>query len=331
MRAMISGLGHYVPPKRLTNQDLEQMVDTTDEWIRTRTGIQERRILDSDKGSSYMAVRAAQQVLDQRGISADDLDLILVATVTPDMPVPSTAALVQRDLGAGACWGYDINGGCSGFIYALATGAQFVESGKHQRVLVVGADKMSSIINYTDRNTCVIFGDGAGAVLLEPSDDADVGVWDFDLHMDGAGQSYLHVCGGGSLNPACHETVEKNMHYVYQEGRVVYKHAITGMSEVSARLMKRHGLRPADIRLLIPHQANVRIIEGVAKKLGLAPEQVLVNIENYGNTTAATIPIAMSEAFAENKMARGDWIVLSAFGAGFTWGSVLLRWAMESA
>lgn len=328
MRAIISGTGHFVPEKRLTNADLEQMVETDDEWITSRTGIKERRILEKDKGLSYMAAEAAQMILDENNIPADELDLIIVATSTPDMMIPSAAALVQEKLKAGKCWGFDLNAGCTGFIYALATGSQFIETGRYRKVMVIGADKMSSIINYKDRNTCIIFGDGAGAVLLEPSEDESLGIRDFILRLDGSGSPYLNVPAGGSLLPASPETVEKKMHCVVQDGKTVFKHAVAGMSDLSAELMKRNGLGAGDIKLLIPHQANIRIIDSVAKKLGLKPGQVVVNIEKYGNTTAGTIPIAMSEAFHKKMMTRGDRIVVSAFGAGFAWGSLLLVWAI---
>ena len=329
-KAIITGIGHYVPEKRLTNHDLEKMVETNDEWITTRTGIKERRILGNGKGASYMAVRAAEMILEERNISGEELDLIIVATVTPDMLVPSTAAIVQRELGATNCWGYDLNGGCAGFLFALATGSQFIETGKHKKVMIIGADKMSAIIDYKDRNTCVIFGDAAGAVLLEPSSDVeDLGIRDFTLHLDGEGEKYLNVPAGGSLHPATVETVESRMHYVYQDGKSVFKNAVKGMSEASASIVKKHNLSGKDIKLLIPHQANYRIIDNVAKKMELTPEQVVINLDKYGNTTAASIPLAMSEAYRDNLMSRGDWIVISAYGAGFSWGSLLLKWAID--
>jgi 3-oxoacyl-[acyl-carrier-protein] synthase-3 len=329
MRAIITGIGHYVPDRKLTNKDLEQTLDTSDEWITTRTGIRERRILGDGKGSSYMAVKAAQMLLEQRRISADEIELIIVATVTPDMMVPATAALVQEELRANNSWGFDLNGGCTGFVCALATASQFVETGKHKKVLVIGADKMSSILNYQDRNTCVLFGDAAGAVLVEPSPDEDAGIEDFILHLNGSGHKYLNMPGGGSLNPATHETVDQKMHSVYQDGRKVFKHAVTRMADVSVNILKKNRLNGDDVGLLIPHQANLRIIDAVARKMELEPEKVVVNIDKFGNTTAATIPLAMSEAFRAKKMQKGDWIVISAFGAGFTWGSMLLKWAMD--
>lgn len=329
MHAIITAVGHYVPEKKLTNKDLEQMVDTNDEWITTRTGIRERRILEKDRGTSYMAVEAAKMVLAQRKISAADLDLIIVATTTPDMMVPPTAALVQKSLNATNCWGFDLNGACSGFLFALTAAAQFIESGRHQKVLVIGADKMSSIIDYQERNTCILFGDAGGAVLLEPGKEDGLGIRDFILHLDGSGAEYLNMAGGGSLNPASHETVSKRMHYLYQDGKTVFKFAVNGMTDVVARILEKNNLSGSDIKLFIPHQANLRIIDAVAKKIGLRPDQMMLNIEKYGNTTAATIPLAMSEAYQQRLMQEGDWIVIAAFGAGFTWGSLLLKWAMD--
>ncbi|MEA3279661.1 MAG: beta-ketoacyl-ACP synthase III [Thermodesulfobacteriota bacterium] len=334
MRAIITGVGHYVPDNILTNQDLEKMVDTNDEWIISRTGIKERRILDKDKGTSYIAVKAAESVLEQTNTAADELDLIIVATSTPDMLVPSTAAIVQNELNATNCWGFDINAACCGFIYALATASQFVETGKHNKIMVIGVDKMSAIINYEDRDTCLIFGDGGGAVLLEPSntdepDEDKLGVEDYIFHLEGSGAKFLNMPAGGSLFPTSHETVEKKMHYVFQDGKRIFKYAVTEMSDVSIKIMEKNRLTGKDIKLLIPHQANLRIINAVAKKMGLTHDQVMINIEKYGNTTAGTIPIAMSEAYQKNMMSKGDWIIISSFGAGFTSGSVLLKWALD--
>jgi 3-oxoacyl-[acyl-carrier-protein] synthase-3 len=329
MQAKISGVGHFTPEKKLTNHDLEKRVDTNDEWITTRTGIKERRILDKDKGTSFMAAKAAESVLSQTRTAAEEIDLILIATVTPDMPVPATAAIVQDRIGAANAWGFDLNGGCAGFVCALATGSQFIQTGKHKKVLVIGADKMSSIINYDDRTTCILFGDAAGAVMLEPSDMENTGIVDFILHLDGSGAEYLNMAAGGSLHPATRETVDRKLHFVYQDGKKVFKHAVSGMSDVSSKIMKRNDLTGEDVACLIPHQANLRIIDATAKKMGLAPEQVIININKYGNTTAATIPLAMSEAYRDRKLNKGDWIVMSAFGAGFTWGSLLFRWEME--
>lgn len=328
MRAIITGVGHYSPEKKLTNKDLEKLVDTNDEWIRVRTGIKERSVLDREKGTSYMAVKAAMMIFEKSAVSPNEIELIILATITPDMLVPSAASIVQKELGADHCWGFDLNGGCTGFIYALATASQFIETGKYKNALVIGADKMSSIINYEDRNTCVIFGDAAGAVLLEQSQDMDRGIIDFDLHLDGVGVEYLNVLGGGSLHPATVETVKKKMHYVYQDGKTVFKYAVKGMSSISESVLKRNGLTGKDLNYLIPHQANYRIIDAVAKKLGLTPEQVIINIEKYGNTTAATIPLAMSEAHQQHKFQKDDWVMMTAFGAGFTWGSVLMKWSI---
>jgi 3-oxoacyl-[acyl-carrier-protein] synthase-3 len=329
MRAIITSLGQYVPERKLTNNDLEKMVDTSDEWIKTRTGIQERRILGDGKATSHMAVRAARSALEQRGITPDEIDLIIVATVTPDSPVPGTAPLVQKKLEATNCWGFDVNGGCSGFLCALTTSAQLIESGKCRKVLVMGCDKMSALMNYKDRNTCVLFGDAAGAVLLEPSEDDEYGIIDSILHMDGIGANYLHVQGGGSLYPPSHDTVDKEMHYVFQDGKTVFKYAVTGMTDVARQVLEKNGLTGEDVKLLVPHQANRRIIDAVSDRLGLTPEQVAINIHKYGNTTAATIPMAMNESYLEGKLKRGDRVVLAAFGAGFIWGSVLMRWGME--
>ncbi|NNK86112.1 MAG: ketoacyl-ACP synthase III [Desulfobacterales bacterium] len=328
MQAIISAVGHYTPENKLTNKDLEEMVDTNDEWITTRTGIKERRILGKGKGTSFMAVKAAEMLLSQRNISADELDLIIIATVTPDMPVPSTAALVQKELNASNCWGFDLNGGCTGFVYALSVATQFVENGIHQKIMVIGADKMSAIIDYEDRNTCVLFGDGAGAVLIEPSN-SNVGIKDFILHMDGSGCHSLYVPAGGSLQPASAETISQRKHFVSQDGKSVFKRAVKDMADVSLQIVEKNDLTGEDIRFLIPHQANFRIIDAVAKKMGLKEDHVVINIANYGNTTAATIPLAMSEVYQDRKIEKGDWIVISAFGAGYTWGSCLIKWAMD--
>jgi len=328
MHAGITGVGHFVPEQRLTNRDLEKMVETSDEWITTRTGIKERRILEETKGTSYMAIKATEMILEQRGISAEELDLILFATVTPDRFVPPAAAVVQKELHATNAWGFDVNGACSGFACALATGAKFVEAGTHKKVLVIGADKMSSIIDYQDRNTCVLFGDGGGAVLLEPAED-NLGIMDYMLHLDGSGADDLCISAGGSLRPASHETVDKRMHYLYQNGRTVFKYAVTGMADVTERLLKKNNLTSEDIKLFIPHQANHRIIEAVAQRVGLKPEQVFLNIQKYGNTTAGTLPIAMSEVYQGKLLQKGDWVVLSAFGAGFLWGSLLIKWVLD--
>jgi len=329
MRAIITGVGHYVPDRILTNSDLEKMVDTNDEWITTRTGIKERRILDKEKGTSYMAIKAAEAVLKETQTSPDELDLILLATVTPDLPVPAAASFIQRDLGASNCWGFDINGCCTGFMCALTTGSQFIESGRHKKVLVIGADKMSAITNYEDRTTCVLFGDAAGAVLLESTEEDGLGIEDFILHLDGSGAESLKIEAGGSLYPASRETVDQKLHYIWQDGKTIFKHAVTGMADVSVKIMERNKLTEKDIKFFIPHQANYRIIDAAAKKMRLDTDRFIININKYGNTTAATIPLAMSETYQNKKLKRGDWVLLAAFGAGFTWGSVLLRWAID--
>lgn len=326
-RAIISGVGHYVPEKILRNQDLEKMVDTTDEWIVSRTGIKERRILGEGKGSSFMGALAAKLALEDAGVDADELELIVVATVTPDMFFPSTACLIQHEIGAKNAWGVDINGACTGFIYAVAMGAHFIESGRYKKVLVVGTDKMSAITDYTDRNTCVLFGDAAGAVVLERSRQNKTGIIDYLLKSDGSGQNYLYMKGGGSLHPATHETVDKKMHYIYQDGRTVFKFAVNGMADITEEIVRKNKIRSEEIKLFIPHQANLRIIDAAAQRLKLSPDQILINIDRYGNTTAATIPLGLSEAYQDGKLKKGDIIVFAAFGAGFTWGSMLIRWS----
>jgi 3-oxoacyl-[acyl-carrier-protein] synthase-3 len=326
-RAAITAVGHFLPEDRLTNADLEKMVDTNDEWIRTRTGIRERRILrDPKKATSYMATRAAQEVLDRRGIGADEIDLIIVATVTPDMLFPATACLVQDQIGATNAWGYDLSAACSGFLFALSAGAQYIASGKHQKVLVIGADKMSSIVDYTDRTTCIIFGDAAGAVLLEP-DESGNGIIDSLERADGSGREFLKMDGGGSLHPPSHETIDNNMHSLYQEGRSVFKFAVKGMADVSAEIMERNDLTGDDVRYLVPHQANLRIIDATARRMGIGSDKVMVNIDRYGNTTAATIPLCLYDW--EHTLRPGDNIVLAAFGGGFTWGAAYLKWAYD--
>jgi 3-oxoacyl-[acyl-carrier-protein] synthase III len=326
-KAFIRSVGRFLPERRLTNQDLETMVDTSDEWIVSRTGIRERRILGPGLGNSYMAVRAAQECLERAGVSAAEIDAIVVGTVTPDMFFPSTACLVQRALRADAAWGFDLSAGCSGFVFALTTAAQMIEAGRYQKVLVIGSDVMSSIIDYEDRNTCVLFGDGAGAVLLEACPEPGYGILDFIQRIDGAGGEFLHMKAGGSLRPASLETVQRKEHYVFQEGRQVFKFAVTEMAEVSARILEKNGLTGADLKLFIPHQANLRIIDASAKRMGIDPQKVVINIDRYANTTAGTIPLCLYDALVQDKrLAKGDYLVMSAFGAGFTWGSVLIRW-----
>ena len=322
--AAITAMGAYVPEDRLTNADLERMVDTNDEWIRSRTGISERRILKGEgKGTSDMVVPAVRQLCEKRGIQPNDIECLIVATVTPDMMFPSTANIACDKLGIKNAWSFDILAACSGFIYALTTGAALVESGRYKRVVVVGADKMSSIVDYGDRATCIIFGDGAGAVLLEPNIDG-YGVLDSILRSDGSGGKHLHMKAGGSVKPASIETVTNKEHYIYQEGQAVFKFAVTGMADVAYELMQRNKLDASDIAWLVPHQANKRIIDATAHRMGLPEEKVMVNIERYGNTTAATIPLCLWDY--RKQINKGDNIVLAAFGGGFTWGATLVKW-----
>jgi 3-oxoacyl-[acyl-carrier-protein] synthase-3 len=327
MRVKISALGTYVPPRLLTNADLEKMVETTDQWIQERTGISERHIVDKGVATSDLATEAARNALAQRGLAPNDIEAIIVATVTPDMFFPSTACLVQHKLGAKNVWGFDLSAACSAFVYALQSGAQFIATGAHQKVMVIGADVMSSIIDYTDRATCVIFGDGAGAVILEPADDDSVGLIDYLHEVDGSGADALCMPGGGSLNPSTCETVGKRMHYVHQDGQSVFKFAVRKQTELCEKLLERNGLKGSDIRAFIPHQANRRIITATADRLGLNPESVIINIDRFGNTTAATIPLAMQSAYEEGKLKKGDLVMLASVGAGFTVAAALLRWA----
>lgn len=326
-RATITAVEHYVPEKILSNADLEKMIDTTDEWIRTRTGISERRIMDQG-ATSDMAVRAIEKLLAQRKIEATDIDLIIVATVTPDMFFPATACVIQDKIGASKAWGFDLSGACSGFLFALVTGAQFVENGQYSKVLVVGADKMSSIMDYSDRNSCILFGDAAGVVLLEPGEDPNYGILDHRLYVDGSGGQYLHMKGGGSLHPPTHDTVDKRMHYLYQDGKAVFKMAVIGMADVAVEIMQRNKLTADDVAWLVPHQANLRIVDATASRMGISREKVMINIDKYGNTTAATIPLCLSEWWQCGKLKQGQNIVLAAFGAGFTWGATLVKWSL---
>ena len=322
----ISSLGTYVPPRLLTNKDLEKMVETTDQWIMERTGIRERHLVDKGVATSDLALEAAKKALSARGMAASDLDTIIVATVTPDMLFPCTACLVQHKLGAKEVWGFDMNAACSSFVYALQVGSRFVASGSHKKVMVIGADVMSSIIDYTDRATCIIFGDGAGAVILESADDGNQ-IIDFVHEVDGSGGTSLYMPGGGSLNPSTHETVDKKMHYVHQDGQQVFKFAVRKQTEACLKLLERNGLKGSDIDAFIPHQANLRIINATAERLGLRPESVIVNIERYGNTTAGTIPLAMNTAIEQGKLKKGSLVMMASVGAGFTVGAALLRWA----
>jgi 3-oxoacyl-[acyl-carrier-protein] synthase-3 len=327
VRAKISALGTYTPPRLLTNADLETMVETTDQWILERTGIRERHIVDKGTATSDLATEAAKVALAQRGLTPAELDAIIVGTVTPDMFFPSTACLVQHKLGAKGVWGFDVSAACSAFLYALQAGTQFITTGAHKKVMVIGADTMSSIIDYTDRATCVIFGDGAGAVILEPADDDSLAMIDFLHEVDGSGACSLYMPGGGSANPSTHETVDKKMHYVHQDGQAVFKFAVRKQTELCERILEKNGLKGSDIDAFIPHQANKRIITATADRLGLRPESIIVNIDRFGNTTAGTIPLAMQTARQEGKLKKGDLVLLASVGAGFTVGATLLRWA----
>lgn len=327
MKAAITAVAGYLPENILTNKDLEKMIDTTDEWITTRTGIKERHIEnDLNKATSDMGVEAVKLLCKKSGLKVEDIDLLICATVTPDMTFPATANLICAKVGATKAWSFDLGAACSGFIYALTTGAQFIETGRYKKVVVVGADMMSRIIDYTDRTTCVIFGDGAGAVLLEPTTE-DVGIKDFILHADGNGATHLHMKAGGSLRPPSHETVDARMHYVHQEGQAVFKHAVYNMAEVSAKIMEKNNLTANDVTWLAAHQANKRIIDATSSRMGIGAEKVMMNIERYGNTTAGTIPLLLWDY--EKQLKKGDNIVLSAFGGGFTWGAVYLKWAYD--
>lgn len=324
VHAAITAVNAYAPEYILTNKELEGMVDTNDEWITSRTGIKERRILKGYSGTSDMAVIAVNGLLEKRGIEASEIDMIIFCTTTPDMMFPATANVLADKIGASNAWGFDLNAACSGFLFGLSTGSQFIETGKYQKVLVVGGDKMSSIINYKDRTSCIIFGDGCGAVLLEPNTDG-YGVIDFLLKSDGSGGPYLYQKAGGSLRPASHETVDNDEHFLFQEGQAVFKFAVTNMADVAADIMVRNNLGPDDVDWLVPHQANKRIIDATSNRTGIAPDKVMINIERYGNTTNGTIPLCLWEW--ESKLKKGDNLILAAFGGGFTWGSLYLKWA----
>ena len=326
LRAKITAVSHYLPERRVTNHDLAKVIDTSDEWIVERTGIRERRVVEKGTAASDIGAKAAQLILDKSGLDPAEIDLIIFATVTPDMFFPASACLVQDKIKASKAWGFDLSGACSGFLYALATGAQFIQTGAHKKVLVIGADVMTSIIDFEDRATCVLFGDGAGAVLLEPAEEGEQGIIDFMLRCDGAGGQFLYMPGGGSLNPSSVETVQKKMHYVHQDGKNVFKFAVRGMAEISQDILDRNNIDIADVKLYIPHQANMRIIQGAVDRMQLDMSQVAINIDRYANTVAATIPICLSEAQETRRIEKNDYILLASFGAGFTWGSVLLRW-----
>ena len=324
--AKISGVAGYVPPKVLTNADLEKLVETNDEWIRTRTGIRERHIEESGTASSHLATEAAKQLLAKTSTDPSEIDLIIVASVTPDMFFPATACLVQDRLGAKRAWGFDLSAACSGFAYALTVGAQFVGSGAHRKVVVIGSDVMSSILDYKDRATCVLFGDGAGAVLLEPAKDGE-GILDFSHDVDGSGGQYLYMPGGGSLHPSTHETIDKNMHVVHQDGSQVFKYAVRRMAELAACLLEHNGFTSDDLALVVPHQANLRIIRAMQQRLGVDDSKVMVNIDKYGNTTGGTIPLGLRDAVDQGRLHKGDLVLLVAVGAGYTTGGLLMRWA----
>ncbi len=325
--AVITGVGLYVPDKILDNAYFEKIVETTDEWIRTRTGIKERRILENG-ATSDLAAKAAEDLLKSKNMSAEEIDVIIVATVTPDMFFPATACLVQDKIGAKNAWGFDLSAACSGFLFAYQTGCSLVESGGYKKVLVIGADKMSSIVDYTDRNNCILFGDAASAVLLEPSEDKNFGLQDSLLKVDGSGKDALYMKGGGSLNPPTIETVENKMHYLFQDGKAVFKVAVKGMADISYEIMQKNNLKSEDIAFLVPHQANLRIIDATAERMGITKDKVMINIDKYGNTTAATIPLCLTEYYRDGRLKKGDRIILSAFGAGFTWGAAYTVWAI---
>jgi len=324
--AKITGVSGYVPPRVMSNADLERIVNTNDEWIRTRTGIRERHVAEKGMASSHLATEAAKELLAHTKTDPADIDLIIVASVTPDMFFPATACLVQCRIGAKKAWGFDLSAACSGFAYALTVGAQFVGAGTHKKVMVIGSDKMTSILDYQDRATCVLFGDGAGAVLLEPAGPNE-GIIDFEHDVDGSGGEFLYMPGGGSLNPSSKETVEKRMHYVHQEGSQVFKYAVRRMADLSEELLVRNGFKKEDLALLVPHQANLRIIRATQERLGVDDSKVMVNIDKYGNTTAGTIPLGLRDALQQGRLRKGDLVMIVAVGAGYTTGGVLLRWA----
>lgn len=328
IRAAITGVQGFVPDYVLTNKELETMVETNDEWILSRTGIKERRILKGEnQGTSVLGVEALKGLLEKTGTDASEIDLIICATTTPDMLFPATANIIANKIGAKNAFGYDLSAACSGFLFALVTGSQFIETGKYKKVVVIGADKMSSIVDYTDRTTCIIFGDGGGAVLLEPTHE-NVGIMDSILKTDGSGEAHLHMKAGGSRKPATAETLAAREHYVYQEGAAVFKFAVTNMADVSAEIMAKNDLKSEDVSWLVPHQANKRIIDATANRMGLGPEKVMLNIQKYGNTTSGTIPLCLWDY--EPLLKKGDNLILSAFGGGFTWGSIYLKWAYDS-
>ncbi|MBN1272000.1 MAG: ketoacyl-ACP synthase III [Candidatus Aminicenantes bacterium] len=328
--AKISAVEMYVPEKILTNKELEKMVDTTNEWILERTGIRTRHICEKGQAASDLAAEAVIKLCKKRGISPKDIELIIVPTVTPDMLFPSTACLLQEKIGADNAWGFDLSGACSGFLFALSVAEKYIQTGIYRRVVVVGSEIMSSIADYTNRETCVLFGDAAGAVLLEPAEEGEKGIIDILLRCDGSGGKYLYMPGGGSLHPATHETVDKKMHYIHQQGRRVFKFAVTEMANISREIMKKNNITSDQVKLYVPHQANMRIIKACQANLGFTDDQIIINIQKYGNTTSATIPLCLYEASQEGRIKKGDYLVLASFGAGFTWGSILLQWEIEN-
>jgi len=328
LKANITAAGKYLPKEVLTNHDMAKLVETSDEWIQTRTGIRERRKVQKGEATVDMSTNAVRDLMERYDLDAKEIDAIIVATVTPDMILPCSAALVQKNINAVNAWGYDLSAACSGFLFGLESGAALIVSGRCEKVIVIGADTMSSILNYEDRNTCILFGDGAGAVLLEPSE--EFGIIDSELRIDGTGGEFLRVDGGGSLHPASHETVSNKLHYVKQDGKTVYKFAVRGMADISYEVAERNNLKGDDISLFIPHQANKRIIDAAAKRLGLKESQVMINIDTYANTTSATIPICIAEVSEKNMLNFGDNVIISTFGAGFSWGAMYLKWGMQA-
>ena len=328
LKANITATGKYLPKEVLTNHDMAKLVETSDEWIQTRTGIRERRKVQKGEATVDMSTNAVRDLMERYDLDAKEIDAIIVATVTPDMILPCSAALVQKNINAVNAWGYDLSAACSGFLFGLESGAALIESGRCEKVIVIGADTMSSILNYEDRNTCILFGDGAGAVLLEPSE--EFGIIDSELRIDGTGGEFLRVDGGGSLHPASHETVSNKLHYVRQDGKTVYKFAVRGMADISYEVAERNNLKGDNISLFIPHQANKRIIDAAAKKLGLKESQIMINIDTYANTTSATIPICIAEVSEKNMLNFGDNVIISTFGAGFSWGAMYLKWGMQA-
>jgi len=330
IRAAITSVGKFVPQRAITNQDMEKIIDTTDEWIVQRTGIRTRHFLDPGLGNSYMASRAAMECLNRVGTAPSEVDTIIVGTISSDKPFPSTACITQSIIGADNAWGFDLAAGCSGFLFALTTGAQFIESGHSKKVLVIGSDVNSMYLNSEERNTYVIFGDGAGAVLLEPSEDPELGIIDFMSQIDGEGGPYLQVKAGGSKRPATLETVKNKEHFVYQDGKTVFKHAVKNMADVAVTMMERNNIGSEDLDLFVPHQANIRIIEACAKRMKIDPDKVMITIDKYANTTCGSIPLCLCDAVEQGRVGKGAKVIIASFGAGFAWGSVYMRWTMNS-